>query len=74
MFHDRGVRDAVRREYPIAVLQIGAVIAHFEAKKVCKAAASFLENYLRSAGVPKLGPRARVDVDVARPVSNEPDL
>jgi hypothetical protein len=68
------VRRTVRGDDPAVILDIGDPVPDPLAEKIRQTPACFLENYLRSARVPKFCPRRQVDVEIADRLRDEPDL
>ena len=64
-FDRQFVSGSIGGENAVAILKIGPIVTHLKAKEIGEPSARFFKNYLRSARVPQLGTRARVNVDVA---------
>ena len=68
------VRNAVGGEYAVVILDVGDVVSHRRSEKVGQFPTGLFENYLWSAGIPDLCPRAWVNIDVTRPFGDQADL
>ncbi len=68
------VTAAICCQDSVAILQVGTIVTHLVAEKISKSTACFFEDDLRRAGIPKLGTRTWVNVDIASLFGDEPDL
>ncbi len=74
MGDDLIVRDAIRGEDPVSIMQVATVVPKFEAEQIRHFAAGFLQNYLRGTCVPKLGSRTWVNIEIRFAISDQRNL
>src|SRR4051812_20112420 len=74
LIHRCFVRGPVRCQNAVMILHVVQVVPHWLAEDVGHSPSGFLENYLGAARIPGFCSWRKVDIEIAYPLGNKPDL